>query len=763
MRYHQNPRGAEMTHNSSDRARFGPFEVDLHTHELWKFGTRLKLVGQPFEILAVLLSKPGELVTREELRTKLWPGDTFVDFNHGLNAAVNKLREALSDSADDPRYVETLPRRGYRFIAAIDWLDSKPIAAPARSSESSPGGTRREFTEPAPILASSLPEDGYESATRKWPRFAVGAAVLVVLLIGGSFLLKTVSGYSAGLVTHSSSPQRTRALKIIGATEPAFSPDANAVAFSRQTDKAGESGIFVVSVGGDQALQLTSHNGDGSPVWSPDGRSIAFSRFEENAFTIHVVAADGGAEQKHLSEKALNPTSAAFTLPAERTLESQLDTNGVVPQRGELDWSPDGKSIAFAGPNGIYLLAVGRSSVHRVTQPPPLAQDWGATFSPDGEKILFVRNHQVGSPDEIWAASTNGADAKRVLSEPGRIVSSPQWSYDGRSVIYASNRSGHPSLWRVPLDSPDAPVQIKEAGSPAWDPVVSRRGYRMAYERVIRSLSIWQLDLSARQERPSLLVLSTSDTDQGPAPQFSPDGKKLAYMSDHSGTMEIWISNRDGTDPFQLTAVGVAGTPRWSPDSQSIAFDTNSPDGPKVMTISVRGGAPQLLTPDKFESEVPSWSRDGKWVYFASNRSGEVQVWKAPAAGGQPVQVTRHGGHAALESSDGKFVFYAKNPMAEPEIWRVPVDGGPETPIPLVHPGTWASWQVVDGGILFVGPSLGHQAVLSFYDFSRERTTTERVLDRIPFWLGASPDGHSVAFDQPGQEQAQTMLVENFR
>jgi DNA-binding winged helix-turn-helix (wHTH) protein len=96
-----------MIGNGSDRARFGPFEVDLHTHELWKYGTRIRLVGQPFEILALLLSKPGELVTREELRGRLWPGDTFVDFNHGLNAAVNKLREALSDSAESPRYIET--------------------------------------------------------------------------------------------------------------------------------------------------------------------------------------------------------------------------------------------------------------------------------------------------------------------------------------------------------------------------------------------------------------------------------------------------------------------------------------------------------------------------------------------------------------------------------------------------------------------------------------------------------------------------------
>src|SRR5712671_5299665 len=119
-----------MTGNGSDRARFGPFEVDLHTHELWEHGTRIRLVGQPFEILALLLSKPGELVTREELRARLWPGDTFVDFNHGLNAAVNKLREALSDSADTPRYVETLPRRGYRFIAPVERQDAIPGTPP---------------------------------------------------------------------------------------------------------------------------------------------------------------------------------------------------------------------------------------------------------------------------------------------------------------------------------------------------------------------------------------------------------------------------------------------------------------------------------------------------------------------------------------------------------------------------------------------------------------------------------------------------------
>lgn len=767
-----------MTRNGSHRARFGPFEVDLYTHELWKFGTRLRLVGQPFEILAVLLSRPGELVTREELRARLWPADTFVDFNHGLNAAVNKLREALSESADAPRYVETLPRRGYRFIATVEWVNSGSTgyaSSPVAVAVPAAPAIVHDILPVLPQVPLVFDQKTKVPAARGWLTIAADLVLFLGLLFGGSILLKNVAGYVAR-PSAKLSPQRYRPLPIIGATEPAFSPDGNSVAFVRFHGNADEVGLFVASVGSDRHVQLTRSDGDCRPAWSPDGRSIAFSRFANQKFTIYIVPSDGGAEQEPNAENSRRSSLASYTPSSTsatpRTLERELDTEGIVPQRGELDWSPDGKSLVFSGQSitrqtGIYLLSLsnsGSTTVRRLTEPPAMAVDWGGTFSPDGKHLLFVREHEMGSPDEIWFASANGDGPARLLSEPGRIVSPPQWSSDGHSVIYSANRSGHPTLWRASFDVPDSVVQIKEAGSPAWDPAISHHGYRMAYERLFRSLSIWQMDISSSgQNAPELLISSTSDTDQGPAPQFSPDGKKLAYMSDASGTMEIWVSNRDGSNPFQLTAVGVAGTPRWSPDSQSIVFDANSPDGTKVLTASLRGGAPVVVTPEKFESEVPSYSRDGKWIYFASNRSGDVQVWKVPIAGGVPVQVTQHGGHAALESLDGKTLYYAKSFVPEPEIWQVRTDGGPETLVPLVRPGTWASWQVVEGGILFVGPSLGHQAVLSFYDFSHQRTTTIAVLDRTPFWLGATLDGHTIAFDQPGQEQAQTMLVENFR
>jgi Tol biopolymer transport system component len=559
--------------------------------------------------------------------------------------------------------------------------------------------------------------------------------------------------------------EHTRPLLAISDTAtPAFSPDGNSVAFYREHSQPGESGIYVTAVGSEQLLQLTRNDDDRYPAWSPDGRWIAFSRASHQTYSIHLVPADGGGEQKRKAEQNVTATSAAFKLTSSGTVERELTTGGVVLSHGELDWSPDGKFIAFAGQSGIYLLSLEDSTVRRITEPPPSVEDWGPAFSPDGQRVMFVRNREIGAPDEIRATPISGGEEVHLFSERGRISSAPKWSFDGRSVIFSSNRNGHPALYRVSLDAPDSAVEIREAGSPAWDPAVSRHGYRLAYERLLRSVSIWQMNLNdSNDKRPYLAVSSTSDTDQGPGPQFSPDGKKLAYMSDRAGTMEIWISNSDGSNGFQLSAVGGAGTPRWSPDSLAVAFDATTPNGSKIVTMNLHGGAPLILTQDAFHSVCPSWSHDGKWVYFASPRSGEWQVWKVPATGGSPIQVTQHGGHAALESPDGKFIYYAKNQMAEPEIWRVPVNGGAEAPLPLVHPGTWASWQIVEDGILFVGPSLGHQAVLSFYDLARQRTTTVTVLNRVPFWLGATPDGRTVAFDQPGQEQAQAMLVENFR
>jgi len=734
-----------MGENGADRVQFGPFEADLHTHELWKYGTRIKLVGQPFEVLAILLSKPGELVTRDTLRERLWPGDTFVDFNHGLNAAVNKLRDALSDSADNPRYVETLPRRGYRFIAAV--TRSSPAA-----------GSVARVETPKPSETASLPLESVEvplvepEGEEEAPPARTGRRrfYLIAALVGVAFLLfPTVVWFVvnrvmvAGARDGYSPGQHIRPLTNLNAetSEPAFSPDGNYIAFRAEGTKPGEGGLLAKGVGGDEPVQVTKNAGDCCPAWSPDGQTVAFSRFEDKEFQIYTIpvrhGADGGVTAG--TEKKLNP-------------------DGITPRRGEVAWSPDGKTLAFAGGARIILLNLGDGTVYRLTEPPPLSEDWGPSFSPDGRRVLFVRSRDTGFSEEILTIPVHGGSVARVASEPARILGPPQWSFDGQSVIFASDRNSHPALWRVSLTN-EAPIEINDSG---WYPAVSRKGYKLAYQRVTRSLNVWEMDLVEGQKH--ILIPSTSETDQGPGPQPSPDGQKIAYMSDRSGTMEIWVSDRDGKNPIQLSAIGSAGTPRWSPDGQSIAFDARTKNGIFIYTVNLKEGVPKLLVGDTRENICPSYSPDGQWVYFTSSRTGGWQVWKIPAEGGVPSQVTTQGGHAPMASLDGKSIFYAKTAYANPEIWQVPIDGGSEHLVsPMLRPSTWASWSVTDAGIVFAGPSGTGKPVVSLYDFTKRKTSILGELDTVPFWLAASKDAKAVVFDQPGWEQAQIMLVENFR
>jgi Tol biopolymer transport system component len=506
--------------------------------------------------------------------------------------------------------------------------------------------------------------------------------------------------------------------------------------------------------------QITDNAGDCCPAWAPDGQTIAFSRFAaDNDIGIFLAPALKSAEMPvEVKGQKLNVTLHGT--------EQKLDTHGVAPKRGELAWSPDGKSVVFSSVNGIALISLEDSTVRRLTAPPPLSEDWGPSFSPDGSKVLFVRDGMNDIPEELFSVPKSGGEITRICSEHSRILGPPQWSMDGQSIIYASEFGGHPGLWRVSVESKDAPAQINDSG---WYPSISRRGYRLAYQRITHSLNIWELALNVPGEQESrkeqrILISATSETDQGPGPQISPDGKKLAFMSDRSGTMEIWTSDRDGSNPVQLTAVGNAGTPRWSPDSDAVVFDATGRNGARIYKIKLGSSEPQLLTPDEFENRCPSWSHDGKWIYFASTRSNGYQVWKVPAEGGPPVQLTKEGGHAALESTDGKTVYYAKNAYANPEIWQVPVDGGVEKAVSAqVRPYMWASWGVTDRGIVFAGPSLAGRPVLRLYEPATRRLTNLGEINTVPFWIGVSRDAKTAVFDQPGWQQSQIMLVENFR
>jgi DNA-binding winged helix-turn-helix (wHTH) protein len=231
--------------------RFADFEVDVRVGELRKHGRRLRLQEQPLRILAMLLERPGELVTREEMRLSLWPADTFVDFDHGLNSAVARLRERLNDSADAPRFVETVPRRGYRFIGQV----KEPGPAPA------PPDVTAVAQDPRLFLRAGF--------HRAWGAF--GSVLFVFLLL----VLRTHGSPSKKAAPSLPPPEIIPLAGLAGyEVGPSFSPDGNQVAFTEINGRQN-SGIYTSIVGGEGSLRLTSNRGDCCVAWSPDGTTIS--------------------------------------------------------------------------------------------------------------------------------------------------------------------------------------------------------------------------------------------------------------------------------------------------------------------------------------------------------------------------------------------------------------------------------------------------------------------------------------------------------
>jgi Tol biopolymer transport system component len=254
-----------------------------------------------------------------------------------------------------------------------------------------------------------------------------------------------------------------------------------------------------------------------------------------------------------------------------------------------------------------------------------------------------------------------------------------------------------------------------------------------------------------------------SSTREDINPQYSPDGKRIAFHSTRSGWSEVWVSDSDGSNAHQLTFLRapMTGSPRWSPDSNRLVFDSNVAGRFALYTISADGGKPRRLTTSEADDAVASWSRDGRSIYFGSDRSGEWQVWKMPANAGNAVAVTRHGGYVAHDSPDGRFVYYSKG-RGQTTLWRVPANGGEEQQV-LQSVG-WQSFAVVPDGIYFVPGETSDTRSIQFFSFRTGAVTVVAPIEGTPNQgLSVSPDGHYILYSQTHQQSSELMLLENFR
>ncbi len=525
-----------------------------------------RITPKAMEVLRVLVARPGEVLTRDEILASVWPQVHVQE--EVLTRAVADLRKALDDDRNEPRYIETIPKRGYRVIAQV--------SPAARSRQNEP---RLSLYVGAGLAA---------------------AAVASVVVLGSR---------ESDVPAPDAVPLEARPLTTLPGREiqPALSPDGARVAFVWQGDEGDNWDVYVKPLAEETLTRLTvDPRFDLSPAWSPDGTRIAFARYAEmGGCQILEVPSRGGAERELGScGKSQNP---------------------------DLAWSPDGRLLAYSDREsdaesfGIYLLSPDSGEKRKLVSPG--GQHWGdkdPAFSPDAKWVAFTRSVSMNTQD-LYRIPVGGGEPERVTND-GREVRGAVFAPDGLSLIASSARSGSLGLWRFPLGE-GRPVRLIFAGRTPRAPDIGSRG-ELLFEERWRDSDIEAVSLEDVEETPEPLLASTHE-DREPA--LSPDSSLIAFVSSRSGTPEIWLSDPSGGSAKRLTSFGgpQVGAPSWSPDGRSIAFDARPEGHADLFSISIDGGTPDLIAPSPANELAPVFSPDGKEVLFGSDRSGTWEIWSS--------------------------------------------------------------------------------------------------------------------------------------
>ncbi len=565
--------------NGTRPVQFGIFEVDLRGGELRRNGAKVKLQEQPFQILSMLLERPGQLVTREELQRKLWPADTFVDFDHSLNAAIRRLRDALGDSAENPRYVQTVARRGYRFLTPVNGAGAPVVTHPTRK----PG-----------------------FGLKHWTIFLT-CGLLLILVVGWLIVhgLRPPTVAKSGQIKHRRLTANPDEDPVLGAV---ISPDGKYLAFSDQT------GFYLrqIDSGETHSLNLPTRSRAVPAAWYPDGTHLVASWAEgpKAPPSLWQVSILGGTPRKLIEDGRLPAVSrdgSEIAFVKGPKLTEELWVTGAKAENPKLT-----EELWVMGANGENPKQLAAAPMCALGEP---------AWSPDGRRIAYVMRSYAPEKWQIDSSivllDLDSGRQETILSPASHSAPIPAdmelgpglvWTPDNHLVYSLSEAPPNQSdsnVWSVPLDSHGRVVGTAQRLTATPDEIAalsaSADGKRIAYTKNSLSPVIYVSELNSGGLRLGPLRRLTPDNWRNYPFSWTPDSKAVLFGSERDGTYHIFKQAIDRTVPELLVGGSEpAMLPRLAPDNSTVLYETwpqlgEIPRGRRLMRVALAGGPSQTV------------------------------------------------------------------------------------------------------------------------------------------------------------------------